>query len=237
MIKLVSSLPDYGKADIAFAKICCNYAAYGEFDKIALFWAQTDESGKALALLSLTDKDMIITENGADIAELNDFLNAVKPESVFCETALANKLGLKAELSCVALKAVPPYITDNAAENTLIGISALYDRIKDEFNIPNKDAFLADISHRIRHNAAFYVTGNFSAAICFFSDDFAVINGISVDSEKRKTGLGSATLRRLLQSIRHRTVFVCTKRQTVPFYLKNNFAICGEVSYCKINGE
>ncbi len=233
MIKLISVLPEYESQDIGFVKLCCAFKAYGNFDKIALFWAQTDSIGKTTALISKIDNDVIITENGGDLTEIREFISVLGAESVFCETSLAEKLGLKIETEAPVYKAEPPYNTDNASENLLIGVKGLYERLKDDFKL-NEQSFIADVSHRLRHNAAFYVTGKFSAVLCQCCDNFCFICGFVTDSSMRGKGLGSAALRRLFSFAKQRPIYVCARENAIPCYLRNNFVQVGSAAYCTL---
>lgn len=230
MIKLIDKLPEYDKTDFAYAKLCCNFAAYKEFNKIALFWAQNDQNNKVTALLSMIDGSLTLTENGADLSELKVFISALGPKIILCEEYLADTLNLKKDNVYTVLKSEAPYDTLGATENTGEGVMRLYDMLKNDFPL-EKDGFLADVSHRVRHNSAFFVTSSFGAALCLYCENFAVINGICVSAEKRGTGLGSAILKRVKSGARNKPIFVAS-RNADNFYLKNNFKVCGKAAYC-----
>ncbi|MBQ0083923.1 MAG: hypothetical protein KBS52_04080 [Clostridiales bacterium] len=231
MIKLIDSLPSYGKTDLPLVRIHCNFAAYGNFPKIALFWAQTDEKGKVTALLCMIDGSLTVTENGADTDELREFISALGARDILCSKELAEKIGFEIFKICTVLRADPPHKTENAIENTGEGVNRLYEMLKNDFEL-EKEAFLADVSHRVRHNCAFFVTSPFAAGLCLYSEKFALINGICTLKEKRGTHIGSAVLARIKSGIRQKPLFVASQNAD-NFYLKNNFTVCGQAAYCK----
>ncbi len=233
MIKLIEELPEFGKNDIAYVKICCNFKAYSGYDKIALFWAQTDEHGKTTALLSRLDNSLTVTENGGDLTEIGEFIRAIGAENIFCDALLAEALSLNPQQLCKIYRAAPPYSTENAAENLMIGIDGLYNRLKNDF-VFEEAAFKADISHRLRHDAAVYVTSAFSTVLCLCCEDFCFITGFVTDSSKRGMGLGTTALHRLCCYSKDRPIYVCARENAIPFYEKNNFALVGTAAYCTL---
>lgn len=226
MIKLIKSLPEYGKRDIGFVRICCNLAAYGSYDKIALFWAQTDEKGTATALLCLMDGALTVTFDGGDKKELTDFMAFLDIKNIFCEKDTADALGLKYQKVLTVMKCEPPFDIRSAAENTNCGIKYLFDMLKNDFAL-SEQAFIADISHRLRHNCAFYITTDYSAAVCLYSGNSAMITGICVNKNKRGLGLGSAALARIKAGLRDKTVYAVTDG-AAEFYIKNGFIKAGQ---------
>lgn len=236
MIKLIDKIPSFKKQNAAYAKICSHFAAYSPYQNIALFWAQFDEENNPTALFSMIDSVMMLCFDNGDLDELRGFLKAVSPKKIFTDLDTALLLGLNIEVSCAVLCKRPPFESDNQIENTYCGIDALYNILSARLNIGNREAFIADMSHRIRHNAAAYVSSPFSAAAIIFDKNVAVINGISVLEEKASKGLGSATLNRLLSGMKNRTVFVCAEQKNVPFYEKNGFVFYENAAYSNTNG-
>ncbi len=232
MIRLTKQLPDGVFCDVAAAKIYCNFAAYANYENIALFWVQQQDT-KSTAVMCLIDGNFTLSTNGADIDELRDFIKVISPDTVFTDCVTAQKLGLNIKTECAVCVSEYPHTSGAAIENTNLGITALYGIMKDFFPI-DKQSFTADISHRIRHNSCIYVTGNYSAAVMLLSARFAVVTGICVDAKKQLKGLGSATLHRLLNSARDRTVYACCDEDTLDFYLKNGFKRLENSAYCTL---
>lgn len=236
MIKLIDKIPAVQKPSAAFVKICCHFAAYSNYKKIALFWAQYDENKKLGAVMSMIDGVMMLHFCDGDIEELSSFLSAVSPKKVFTDSLTAKALGLNIEVECSTLYIKPPFFNTDCIENTYCGIDKLYSILSSRLNIGEYEVFVADFSHRIRHNCAGYVSSEFSAAAILFDANYAVINGIAVCENSQRKGLGSATLNRLLNDMHSRTVYVCAEEKNVPFYLKNGFIFDQYAAYCNTFG-
>lgn len=236
MIKLINEIPSFKKQNGAYAKICSHFAAYSPYQNIALFWAQFDDNNNPTALFSMIDSVMMLCFDNGDLDELRSFLRAIAPKKIFTDLDTTLLLGLNIEVSCSVLYKRPPFESNNQIENTYCGIDSLYDILSERLNVGDRQAFIADMSHRIRHNAAAYVSSPFSAAAIIFDKNVAVINGIAVSKENAGKGLGSATLNRLLDGMKNRTVFVCAEEKNVPFYEKNGFVFCENAAYSNTNG-
>lgn len=234
MVTLIKDIPKLKIESAAYTKICCHAEAYIDYEKIALFWKQTDENENITALISLVDSVMTIFNNGADIFELKEFLKCISPIGVFTDLKTAKLLDLKIETECESLIIKPPFSSENVAENTCAGIDYAINIVSSRLNVGNKEVFKADLMHRIRHNCATFVTTDFSAAFCLYSDDYSIVSGIAVKKDSSKSGIGSATLKRLLLSNRERPMLVCAEDKNVPFYLKNGFSIIERCAYCRI---
>lgn len=234
MITLIKEIPHVEKPNAAYAKILCHHAAYGEYEKIALFWQQTDDNGKLTALISSVDNEFTLYFKNGDTEELLSFLKVVSPNGIFTDHETACCFGFEVLIPCTSLVKLPPHNSPNKIENTYCGIDYVCDTLAERLNIGDKQAAHADIAHRVRHNCAAYVTSDHSAGVIIYSGDLAVINGIAVKSGMASKGLGSATLNRLLECVRNRTVFACARDYNVPFYLKNGFEIDEKAAYCKL---
>ncbi len=234
MVTLIKEIPLIDIQSAAYTKICCHAAAYLEYEKIALFWKQTDEQNNITALISLVDSVMTLFNINANIFELGEFIKYISPIGIFTDIKTAELLSLKKETECDTLIIKPPYNTVGAAENTCAGLDYAIDIVSSRLNIGKKEVFKADISHRIRHNCATFITTNYSAAFALFSENSAIVSGIAVLSSTEKSGIGSATLKRLLLSIRERPMLVCAEDKNTPFYLKNGFTLLERCAYCRI---
>ena len=234
MIKLTKTIPDIGRVNAAYVKVLCHFAAYGEYEKIGLFWVQTDECDTPTAVISCIDGVMTVSAGNADFEELKQFVMAISPNGIFTDIETAQKLDLKIETECTTLKRKPPFESEKVIENTYCGVEYLYNTLATGLNLGDKTAFIADVSHRLRHNCASYVTSDFSAAAILYSGEYAMINGIAVKPGNKRKGLGTTTLNRLLQGVKNRTVFVCAEEKNVPFYLKNGFTPDDKSAYCRL---
>ncbi len=234
MIKLTDSIPE-GFSGAAYVKILCNFAAYGEYKKLALFWVQTDDGGNAAAVLGMLDNNLLVScKENCDYEELSEFIRALTPNSIFTEKENVVPLDLKVKEKCMVFLLESFENRTPIMENTYCGLEYLHDILSRHLNIAEKDAFIADMSHRIRHNCATYVTGNFSAAALLYAGEYGILNGIAVNPESRKSGLGSATLNRLLSAFRGKHFYVCCTENNAPFYMKNGLKAVGEAAYCEV---
>lgn len=237
MITLSNNLPDINIKSVVYVKLMCLYAAYREYDKIALFWVQRDDSDNITALISLIDNNMIICRDGGDEAELRCFINAISPTTVFTDLDTANVLGLKIVTECASLCKAPPFDTARKIENTYEGLERVYDVLSKHLDVGDRQGFIADMSHRIRRGTSGYVTSKFSAGVILYNEKYATLAGIAVDSDNRRSGLGTATLNRLLEIIRDRTVYICAEYKNVPFYESNGFKVESKAAYCTLRKE
>ena len=112
MIKLTKTIPEIGRVNAAYVKVLCHFAAYGEYEKIGLFWVQTDENDTPPSVISCIDGVMTVSAGNAEFEELKQFVNAVSPKGVFTDSVTAKKLGLKTETECTTLKRKPPFDSD-----------------------------------------------------------------------------------------------------------------------------
>lgn len=222
---------------MAFVKLVCTFAAYRDYDKIALFWMQTDDNNTPTALISLIDDNMTVCFSGGDIEELKTFINAISPTNIFTDLQTAKALGLEVVLECASLCKEPPFDTTQKIENTYEGLSRVYDILSKHLSVGAREGFIADISHRIRRGSASYVTSKYSAGVILWNENFATLAGIAVESDSRRKGLGTSTLNRLLETIRERTVYICAEYKNVPFYEKNGFVVESKVAYCKLKED
>ncbi len=234
MVTLIKEIPELPICSAAYIKICCAAAAYADYEKIALFWKQTDENETITALVSFLDDTMTLCNLGGDIFELSEFIKCVGPRLVFTDLETAEKLKLKPGTVCDTLYTDPPYDFDDAAENTYEGIEKAYETITDRLYVGDKTAFKADISHRIRHDCAAYVTTPLSAAFLLYCNHGAILSGIAVKKQRERSGVGSATFKRVLMLARNRRVYVCAESKNTPFYLKNGLKLIERCAYCKL---
>lgn len=216
MIKLIDKLPKINKESVAVAKIECTFCAYGNYPKIALFWQQENENGEIVALFSLLDGNLTVFAKEVN-EELRLFLKALSPDTVFAEAETAESLGIKGE----KVNVVRFFGSGNFEPQQNADLKRIFALFKKEFKL-NGDEFIADLSHRLRHAAAFCVLKEKGAAVVQTAGENALITGICVENEGRKVGLGSEILGDIKNSFSG-TVYACCKDSVLPFYLKNSF--------------
>ena len=224
MIKLIDKLPEIKEESVALAKIGCTFCAYGNYPQIALFWQQENENGEITALFSLLDGNLTLFAQGVN-EELRLFIKALSPATVFAEAKTAERLGVKGE----QVNVVRFFCGGNYEPQKSADLKRIFALFKKDFNI-NGDEFIADLSHRLRHGAAFCVLKEKGAAVVQTAGENALITGICVESKDRKQGLGSEILGDIKNSFSG-TLYACCEDSVLPFYLKNSFE---QIGYCII---
>ncbi len=233
MISLVESIPNITAVDAALAKIKCTAESYINYPNISLFWCQGNDHCKPDSLISLIDGSMCIYRKKGDIDELKHFVDIINPQQIFTDLATAKLLNLKINTVCSGLFKNPPHSNGDGLENTYAGVDFLLEKLSSRLPINESDEIRADISHRLRHSTAAYVTSPYSAALLFHGYDSAVITGIAVDKDKERCSIGTSTLKKLLEYARNRCVYACCEEENTQFYLKNGFKMIGFYAYAQ----
>lgn len=139
--------------------------AYGPGYPFALFWVQTDDSGRMTAALSRVDGQVTVCAcEQADLEEVWAFLSAAGYESVLCPAWVAqasSTRGVCRMESCHAMRlsGVPavPEICEPAAICKEPSLRQVYELLRAAGEpLPQWEAWLPDVSHRVRHGAAAY---------------------------------------------------------------------------------
>lgn len=107
------------------------------------------------------------------------------------------------------------------------GLSSLYDRLAlgtdGDIRLGQKDDWVADVSHRVRHGvASAFVTENGAALVGFLTDRAAVLSGIVIPPDRRGQGEGTRLLSAVAGAVSPRTLFAATET-AAPFYEQNGF--------------
>ena len=246
MIKLIES-PDelpHGFSGPLFARIAGTAAAYGYSMPFALFWRQiNDVTGEDTAVVSSFDCNMTLCAfDNADFDELAEFLPAVGGQTLLCESRVVHQLGFDSGSEYTALEFITESEISVGAESDDFTLEELYALLKSgedgEIELPEHDAWYADMSHRIRHGGAevFAVReGNTLAAAAvspFVSEGLALISGVAVDPLCRRKGLGKNAVAGLAVRLKlsDRQVFVISEEKLIPFYKSAGFCVCGSVA-------
>lgn len=246
MIKLIES-PDKlprGFSGSLFARIAGTAAAYGYSMPFALFWRQiNDVTGEDTAVVSSFDCNMTLCAfDNADFDELAEFLPAVGGQTLLCESNVMDKLGLSSVKEFSVLEFAAEEKTPLSGEDESFSLEELYALLKSgedgEIELPEHDAWYADMSHRIRHGGAEVFAmraGNTLAAAAvspFVSEGMALISGVAVNPHYRGKGLGKNAVAGLAVRLKlsDRRVFVMAEEKLIPFYKSAGFSVCGSVA-------
>ena len=214
MISLCNTLPDIDVNSAELLKIKCLYDAYKDDDKV-LFWTQ-DETR---SVISMTDGNMVIFNNGADIEELKEFVSVLSPACVFSDyetlCKIDRKPGEPIYIMCRTADLKGETVSDNLSSKeiySLLDVKGL--------SLPEYPYFAVDYCRRLNRNLAdYFALKDKCAVITFNSGKNAIINGIA----SHKKGYGRVALRAVLQKNYGRTVYVCCRRQVKGFYEKEGF--------------
>lgn len=213
MITLVSKIPKLSLPRAEVVKINCTYNCYKD---IALFWVQ-DETR---AVISMLDGNMVIYDNGAEIDELQEFINVISPLSVFSDANTLTKLfGNNFHYVCV-MKATHKFVCD--AQSDILNSKEIYELLDVKgLELPSYEHFAVDFCHRLNHGQLKYFALKDKCAAIGISDGQAVLlNGIA----SHEKGMGRLALCGLLSQYDVPYVAVC-EEAVMPFYLKNNFSL------------
>lgn len=228
MISLVSRLPRIYKLNAELVKIKCLFDAYKNDNKV-LFWVQNDNK----AVISMTDGNMIIFNNGADCDELKDFVNILSPACIYSDydTLRAIDKVPKERINVVYRYAD---IKSDTKSDTLKSdeIYSLLD--VDGLSLPEYPYFAVDYCHRLNMGTAdYFALKNKCAAISFNCGEFAIINGIAA----KEKGYGSVALKGILNKNYGRQFLVCCRDKVKGFYEKNGFEFLYFAGYWVKNDE
>lgn len=251
MIRLIESgaqrpFLSFCEGDPCGVRISAFLEAYGAQQPFALFWAQTDGSGRMTAALSRIDGDMTVCASPqADLEELWAFLQAVGFESILSPEQAAPR-GLPGP-SWQAQRCAPMRLRQLHApqrrgagwalcrEPALGEIYALLQTAGEA--LPCLSAWLPDLSHRVRHGAACVWAlreGNALTACAMAvaqTEREALLGGVAVLPEKRGHGRGSYLAAALCESLcaQGRRVYLLRREgEHAPLYRRIGFAPHGK---------
>ena len=209
---------------LSFAVTDCLVAAFGGSVLCPEVWVQT-ENGRTTAIISRFGGRVNLTYMGGDKAEIKDFLNVIGFSELFLEKSSALALGFDNFSSFTVLKKETVRQKELPAIPSLKELySALLEGKDKDISLPSFEAFAADVSHRLRHGKGAALLEDFGAALCFCSDSFGIISGISVKKNLRGKGLGTKLLKDVCDCL-NGDIFALTNENTAQFYIKNGFKV------------
>ena len=230
---ILSGLPDRLPqiCDASLVKTECAYKAYKDYPNIAEFYHGVNAKGKVFALISKIDGYVNLWAQEEHRQELCEFLRFLSPMGIFTDTHTADYLNLKIKEECLVFKTLPPYESifnnENKQPRELLNI------LRQGLSIPDGDGFVADVTFRVLHGCAHFVTENNSGGLLFTGDNNAIINGIAVARDNRGKGQGSRIVKLLLSRAQNKNVYACCTEKNKGFYLKNGFSLIGKAAYCE----
>ena len=228
MISLVYELPTISKLNAELVKIKCLYEAYKDDNKV-LFWVQNDNK----AVISMTDGNMIIFNNGADCEEIKEFVDVLSPACIYSDY----------DTLC-AIDKVPEERINVVYRHSFVKTDTQSDTLKSDeiyslldvegLSLPEYPYFAVDYCRRLNMGKAdYFALKNKCAAISFNCGDYAIINGIAA----REKGYGSVALKGILSKNYGRQFLVCCRDKVKGFYQKNGFEFLYYAGYWVKNNE
>ena len=214
MITLCDSLPKIDNISAELIKIKCLYDIYKNDDKV-LFWCQDTDK----AVISMTDGNMIIANNGADTEELKEFADVLSPACVFSDydtlCAIDRKPQERINIMCRNADVKDDTVGDSVSSKEI------YDLLDvDGLSLPEYPYFAVDYCRRLNHGGAdYFAIKNKCAVITFKTEDLAIINGIAA----KEKGYGGIALKAILSKNYGKRLFVCCRDKVKGFYEKNGF--------------
>lgn len=189
--------------------------AYGAGYPFALFWMQTDGFGGMTAAVSRIDGNATVcAAEKANLEELWAFLAAIGFESVLCPewTALKEKLPPGCRLQrCLPMRLHQPCVQGGdplisiSREPTLQQVYGLLRAVGEP--LPGLEAWLPDVSHRVRHGAACVWAARHGTALAAcamavaLTQREALLGGVAVLPEQRGNGIGSSLASSLCKAL------------------------------------
>lgn len=219
--------------DYFYIKIKSLFEAYGTDTSFLMFYAQINETGEAVSLVSLFEGHATLCmSEKSDFGELKEFVNIMAHS---CELDKAFLCDFDLEPNHRKEGCILKFCKSaNTQKPQNISIKEAY-TIQSECNskelrMPPYDSYYVDMSHRIRHGCAEIfgvseenkITATVAAAN--ITCDGAIISGVAVLPKYRNRGLGSrlaADSIAYLNSICGKTYLLCSK-QLYGFYQKLN---------------
>ena len=214
MITLVNNIPRLDTLTAEAVKINCLFDSYKN-DNHVMFWIQDDNK----AIISMTDGNMIIQNNSADIKELKEFIDLLSPVCVFSDlnTLIAinrepseninimfRKCDIKAEIKGDSLSSKEIY--------NLLNVDGL--------SLPEYPYFAVDYCKRLNGGYAdYFAIKDKCAVITFNTRNSAIVNGIASHSK----GYGSIALKAIINKNYGRDLLVCCRDSVKEFYKKYGF--------------
>ncbi len=214
MISLVNELPKTDILSAEMVKIGCLFDCYKN-DNHVLFWTQDGDK----AIISMTDGNMIIYNNNADIEELSHFVSVLGPVCIFSDIKTLTTLG------CVPDENINIMHRKADIEGETIGDTMsskeIYDLLDvDGLSLPEYPYFAVDYCRRLNKGGAkYFALKEKCAVITFNSGTKAIINGLA----SRQKGYGSVALTAALQQNYGKDFLVCCRDSVKGFYEKNGF--------------
>lgn len=228
--KDLNTLPD-GSIKTRIEGLFVSYGA--DFDFLD-FWLQKDETETTAALCRFEGEVWLLASDNANWEELREFLKVIAP-TVLTDSKTADRIGLVPQNKFFELCKLPE---GKGGDLPTPPIMQIYDMLMTgadgDIEIPDKNEWYADVSHRFRHGTArANVTQNAVALAGVVTNNAALISGVATKKTARGKGEGRAVLEGLCSSLYPRKVYAEASDDAVGFYLRCGFLQSAELCRCK----
>lgn len=214
MLELCEKTP-YG------CKISAIATAYGFDRNFSNFWID-QTSG---AVFCLVDDVFVISGTVGDVEETNAFMHALGVKSVICAVRNAELLELRAASSGEVMMRKAEGVLEPVAASQNVSIRDIYNLLDTVGMVDEFEAFYLDLSHKIRHDAAFALThyegGGLAGCVVASSitDGAAILSAVVVQEAYRRRGIASRLMKKAEALLAGRTIYIFKeKNQNDPFY-------------------
>lgn len=231
MIKMANELPSTAFYNALYVKITSLYNSYGTERDFCTFWTQMDESENVVAFIcKFYSAVTVCASKMTDIEELNEFLSVIGYSEI--QTNIKIKSGqIEYDSLCLKTHGKSKYNFDISFDIAKECYSILNQYPK-EISLGSFDEWYVDISHRIRHKAAFILNEANCTALCLIGQNSALLSGIAVNKSLKGTGIGSNVIKQLSNIINGSLFTICSK-ENLGFYLRAGFIPHEKIYYYK----
>lgn len=228
MITLTEKIPFLDFLSAEAVKLNCLYESYKD-DRSVLFWTQDNDK----AYISLTDGNMIIFNQNADIEELKNFVAVINPVCIFSDYETLEKIGkIPPENINIMYRSADIL---GQAECDSLSSREIYDLLDVKgLSLPEYPYFAVDYCRRLNKGYAnYFALKDKCAAVTFNCGNYAIINGLA----SKEKGYGSVALKGVLQKNHGKQFLVCCRDSVKGFYQKNGFEKLYNAGYWVKNNE
>ncbi len=222
MIKLISRFETENIIDPNYIKIAASIKAYGTSRPFCTSWRQGD------TLLCRIDGNMTLYGEDFDPEEIKSFISAVGAKTLCCSASAAEKLGYDYKKYKVMRADKGARVAAEFEPSLDLVYKLLCEGEDGEITLPDREAFIADLSHRTRHGTALSVV--YKSAVCvipYITDSGALICGVATEKSARGSGFAGMCVNAAVSRVNRPTLVIC-EDSLVPFYKKFGFYECGE---------
>lgn len=216
MIKLLSSFSDDGRQDIHYIKIAASIEAYSLGRNFLSVWQTGD------TLIFKQDDYLTLCGDDFDGEEVKKFISMLGVRGISCSTAAAEKLGFPYKEYNVLRSVCGFFAEADYSPKTDEVYRILSLGTDGDIVLPERTAFMADLSHRVRHGTALAAVYKETVAVApYIAAGGALICGVSA-GENRGQGFAGVAVAALVGKIGKPCFTVCSDA-LLGFYKKFGF--------------